>query len=71
VTYAIEISSQVTVIAIRNNQIIISGEATRIKRVQTWLKCSSCVFQVNAFDRITKENNSNSRNNDERNGEKL
>ena len=43
-TYATETLSQVTMTAIRNNQIIISGKATRIKRVQTWLKCSSCVF---------------------------
>ena len=33
-----------TLIATRNNQIIISGQVTWIKRVKTWLKCSSCVF---------------------------
>jgi len=33
-------------IATRNNQIIISGQATCIKRVQTWLKCNSCGGRV-------------------------
>jgi len=34
----------VTLRATCNNQIIITGQATCIKRVKTWLKCSSCVF---------------------------
>jgi len=45
-------------IATRNNQIIISGQTTSIKRVQTWVKCRD------AFNRITKKNNLNLGNKD-------